>query len=185
MPNVQKLLMQNHEVMRSVEEIIPALDIACKVIVAALKANKKLLLCGNGGSAAYSQHIAAEIVGRFERERRGLAAIALTTDASILTSVADDYAFNTVFARQVQALGQPGDVLIASSSNGSCGNVIEAVEEAKQIGFKVIAVTGELGSSLGRAADVDLTVASEVPARVLEAQIFIGHALCAAIDEAL
>jgi len=146
----------------------------------------KLLLFGNGGSAADAQHIAAEFVGRFLRERRALPAIALTTDTSALTSIGNDYGFDDVFARQVRGLGTRGDVALAISTSGRSPNVLRAVEAAREIGLKVVALTGGDGGALAAAADVTLRVsASTISARIQETHILIGHVICELVDQRL
>lgn len=142
----------------------------------------KVLLCGNGGSAADSQHIAAEIVGRFKKERKGLPAIALTTDTSILTSVGNDYGYDYIFARQVEALCTPKDVLIGITTSGNSANVVNAVQAAKTIGASTIGLTGATGGKLLNICDFNLVAPSNVTARVQEAHIFIGHCLCEIIE---
>lgn len=161
---------------------------AVDLVTAALAADRKLLICGNGGSAADSQHLAAELVGRFERERPELAAIALTTDTSILTAVANDYAYDQVFARQVRALGREGDVLVAFSTSGNSSSVLAAAQSAQERGLKVIALTGRGGGRLGallRADDVHLCVPHERTARIQEVHLLIIHCLCDGIDASL
>jgi D-sedoheptulose 7-phosphate isomerase len=148
------------------------------VMVEALASGKKILWCGNGGSAADAQHMAAEIVGRFRRERRGLPSIALTTDTSILTAVANDYGFESVFSRQVEALGNAGDVLIAISTSGNSPNVVKAVEVAKELGVITIAFTGIGGGKLAKLADYIFAVPSKDTARVQEAHSLVAHMLC-------
>lgn len=183
MPDFQKLLSDHQRVMAGLETLQPRILEASKCLQSALKSDKKVMLCGNGGSAADAQHIAAEIVGRFEAERRGLPAIALTTDTSILTAVGNDYGYKSIFSRQVQALSQPGDVLIAYSTSGNSENVLEAAEKALESGCAVISMTGNGGGALGQMAKIDLCVGSTNTARIQEAHAFIGHVLCAAIDE--
>ena len=162
------------------------LERAIDLIAGALRDGKKLLLFGNGGSAADAQHIAAEFVGRFLRERRPLPAIALTTDTSALTAIGNDYGFEDVFARQVCGLGAPGDVAIAISTSGSSPNVLRAVEAARGAGLKVVALTGGSGGKLAAAADVTLRVsASTLSARIQETHILIGHVLCELVDRRL
>ena len=143
-----------------------------------LRSGGKILWCGNGGSAADAQHLAAEIVGRFRRERRGLPSIALTTDSSILTSVANDYGFEQVFARQVEALATPRDVVVGISTSGNSPNVVAALERARSLGVKTVAFTGEGGGKMGQLADLVLAVPSMVTARIQEAHILAGHMLC-------
>ena len=151
----------------------------------ALQGGGKLLFCGNGGSAADSQHLAAELTGRFILDRKPLAALALSTDTSALTCIANDYSFDEVFARQVQGLGRPGDLLVAISTSGHSRNVIRAVEEAKALGMSVIGLLGRDGGALRELCDVAIVVPSQVTARIQEAHILIGHTLCGLIEQQL
>lgn len=151
----------------------------------ALKSGGKVLACGNGGSAADSQHFAAELLNRFERERAPLAAIALTTDTSTLTSIANDYAYEQVFSKQVRALGRPGDVLLAISTSGNSSNVVAAMQVAREAGMRVIALTGNGGGRMAAllgAEDVHLCVPHKVTARIQEVHLLVLHCLCDAID---
>ena len=158
---------------------------AAELMSRCLLADGKILACGNGGSAADSQHFAAELLNRFERERPGLAAIALTTDTSTLTSIANDYDYQQVFSKQVQALGKPGDVLLAISTSGGSRNVLAAVVAAHDRGMKVVALTGRGGGDLGRALradDVHVCVPHDVTARIQEVHLLALHCLCDGID---
>ena len=150
----------------------------------AVLAGHKVLLCGNGGSAADAQHIAAELVGRFVLERRPLAAIALTTDTSALTAIANDYGYEHVFSRQVEALGAPGDVLVAITTSGTSKNVVAAVAAARARQMKVIGLTGAKGAAFVASCDAGVAVPSNVTARIQELHIAIGHILCEVLDEA-
>ncbi|HYR26778.1 MAG TPA: D-sedoheptulose 7-phosphate isomerase, partial [Aquabacterium sp.] len=150
-----------------------------------LQAGGKLMFCGNGGSAADSQHLAAELTGRFIKDRRPLAAVALSTDTSALTCIGNDYAFDEVFARQVQGLGRAGDVLVAISTSGNSRNVIRAVEEARALGVQVIGFLGRDGGVLKAMCDVAIVVPSTVTARIQESHILIGHTLCGLIEAQL
>jgi D-sedoheptulose 7-phosphate isomerase len=165
------------------------LDILAKAIdavVAAFKSGNKLLLFGNGGSAADAQHIAAEFVNRFRVERPPLAAIALTTDSSALTSIANDYDYSLVFAKQIQALGKPGDVAIAISTSGNSANVIAALEVCNQLQIRTIGLTGDSGGKMTGKVDHLLNVgASKDTARIQESHILIGHVICEIVDAAL
>jgi D-sedoheptulose 7-phosphate isomerase len=152
-------------------------------ICAALEAGRKVLLFGNGGSAADAQHIAAEWVGRFQRERRPLPAIALTTDTSILTAIGNDYGFDQVFVRQVWALGQKGDIAIAISTSGNSPNVLLAADAASEIGMITVALTGRDGGALGSKAKYHLNVPHDLSARIQEVHIMIGHILCELADD--
>lgn len=162
---------------------IPVLEQMAETCRQALKNGHKILLCGNGGSAADSQHIAAEFVGRFVKERQGLPAIAFTTDTSILTAIGNDYGYDEVFRRQVEALGREGDVLIGISTSGNSGNVVKAFEQAKKQGVKTLALTGAKESKMSAMADLTLRVPAPVTARVQECHIMIGHMICEYIDE--
>jgi D-sedoheptulose 7-phosphate isomerase len=163
------------------DAILAAVD----VLVRALSAGNKILACGNGGSAADAQHFAAELVGRFERERRAWPALSLTTDTSILTAIGNDYRFDRVFARQVEAHGQPGDVLLAISTSGGSPSVLAAVESARAGGLATIGLTGRDGGALGRAVDVHVNAPSPSTARAQEAHRTILHVLCALVEQDL
>jgi D-sedoheptulose 7-phosphate isomerase len=161
---------------------------AIEMMVKCMLANGKILACGNGGSAADSQHFAAELIGRFERERPGLAAIALTTDTSALTAIANDYAFEQVFSRQVQALGQASDVLLAISTSGHSSNVIAAIHAAHERDMQVVALTGRTGGEIGSLLakeDVHICVPSDRTARIQEVHLLTLHCLCDGIDTLL
>ena len=149
----------------------------------ALKNGHTIFFCGNGGSAADSQHIAAEIVGRFLKERRGMPAVALTTDTSILTAVSNDYGYEQIFARQVEALIRRGDVLIGLSTSGNSPNIVAALEVGKTMGAVTIGMTGGTGGKLAQLCDACLIVPSNVTARIQEAHILAGHIICEMIDE--
>lgn len=148
----------------------------------ALSDGRKILLCGNGGSAADAQHIAAELTGRFVLDRKPLAGISLTTDSSALTCISNDYSFNDVFSRQVMAIGSPGDVLIGISTSGNSENVVRAIGAAKDNGLFTIALLGNDGGKIKEFVDIDITVNSTVTARIQEFHIFIGHTICQIID---
>ncbi len=152
-------------------------------IITALECGNKLLLYGNGGSAADSQHIAAEWVGRFQRERRALPAIALTTDTSILTAVGNDYGFDQIFVRQMRAFGRKGDVAIGLSTSGNSPNVLAATEVAREMGLITVGLTGDDGGKLGPLVQYHLNVPYKSSARVQEIHIMAGHILCALSDE--
>ncbi len=158
---------------------------AATTIATALRGGGKLLLAGNGGSAADSQHIAAEFVCRFEQERPGLAAIALTTDSSILTAVSNDYGYEHVFARQLQALARPGDVLLAYSTSGRSANILAALAQARRLGLATIGMGGSRPSPLAEACDLLLAVPAERTATIQEGHLVIGHILCGLVEQAL
>ena len=158
---------------------------AAELMVSSLLGNGKILACGNGGSAADAQHFAAELVGRFEIERQGLAAIALTTDSSILSAVANDYGYQAVFERQVRALGQSGDVLLAISTSGNSASIVDAIRAAHENDLHVVALTGKGGGEIGallRDSDVHLCVPSDRTARIQEVHLLAIHCLCDGID---
>ena len=156
-----------------------------EIVIDSLKKNGKLILFGNGGSASDSQHIAAELIGRFKKDRNALAAIALTTNTSILTSLANDYGYDIIFAKQIEALGQKNDVVMAISTSGKAKNVIAGVKQAKKMGLKTIALTGGDGGEIAKLADITLLVPSNITARIQEAHITIGHIICELIEQTL
>ncbi len=170
---------------RTLESMGTRIARAAELLAGRLRQGNKILSCGNGGSAADAQHFAAELVNRFEIERPGLAAIALTTDSSALTSIANDHAFEQVFARQVQALGRDGDVLLAISTSGNSPNVVAAMDAARQLGMSTIALTGRDG---GRVAaqlggeDIEIRVEATATARIQETHILVIHCLCDVVD---
>lgn len=171
--------LENHfKVVQDMKKIMPEVASAGLRVRTALEKGRKILICGNGGSAADSQHMAAEFVGRFVKERQSLPALALTVDTSLLTAVGNDYGFDFVFSRQVEGLGQEGDVLIAISTSGNSANVVRAVKTAKEKGIYVIALTGENGGILAKESDLCLAVPSQVTARIQEMHIMIIHMIC-------
>ena len=168
-----------------IDSRLSEIEAAGKLIWEALKSGKKILLCGNGGSAADAQHIAAELVGRYEQQRRAFPAISLTTDTSALTAVSNDYGYEEVFARQVEALAVAGDVLIAISTSGKSPSVVKAADQARARGCKTIALTGCSGEPLTSHCDLAVVVPSDRTSRVQEAHITIGHLWCEMVDRAL
>jgi D-sedoheptulose 7-phosphate isomerase len=158
---------------------------AASVCAAAIANGRKVIFCGNGGSAADSQHIAAELVGRLVKDRPALAALSLTTDTSALTCIANDYGYDQVFSRQLSGVGHKGDVLVAISTSGDSVNVIHAVETAKSLGIPTIGWLGKDGGKLQDLVDYPLTVPSNTTARIQEVHIFIGHTMCAMIEKQL
>jgi len=162
-----------------------ALAKAAETIVRSIRAGGKLLLCGNGGSAADCQHVAGEMVGRFQREREGLPAVALTTDSSIATSIGNDYGFAEIFRRQVEALGHEGDVLMAYSTSGNAANVLRAVEEAKGRGIHTVAMTGSGGGRLAEEVDIAIRAPSDLTPRIQECHAVLGHVLCEVVEAKL
>lgn len=187
--SIQQQFLDSAETKRQAAAVLaPQIDAAVERLVGALTSGNKILACGNGGSAADAQHFAADLVGRFERERPGLAAIALTTDSSIVTAIGNDFGYNIVFARQVEALGQPGDILLAISTSGNSANVVAAIEAARQREMTVVALTGKGGGRVGAMLDefdLHLCVPSDRTARIQEVHMLTLHCLCDGIDEAL
>ena len=174
--------------LNAVDAMAAPIAAAIETMTECLLAGGKIMACGNGGSAGDAQHFAAELIGRFEAERQELAALALTTDSSILTAVANDYSFNQVFAKQVRGLGHAGDVLLAISTSGNSGNVIEAIKAAHEHEIRVIALTGKGGGQiceLLRDADIHLCVPAERTARIQETHLLVIHCLCDGIDALL
>jgi D-sedoheptulose 7-phosphate isomerase len=163
----------------------PHLMAASDACADAIRTGNKLLFCGSGGSAADAQHLAAELIGRLVRDRRALAGIALSTDTSALTCIANDFGYEEVFARQIEGLGRNGDVLVAISTSGNSPNVIRAVEVARPMGITTIGLLGRTGGQLGSMVDMPLIVAAEETARIQEAHIFLGHVMCVLIEHAL
>lgn len=163
--------------------MVPDIVQAAAWIVSSLQSGGKLILCGNGGSAGDAQHIAAELLGRFEKERRALPAIALTTNTSTLTAIANDYDYAKVFSRQIEALGNSGDIMLAISTSGNSTNVLQAVESATAKGMKSIGLTGEKGGRLAACVNLCLKVPSSNVARIQESHIMIGHILSLLIEE--
>jgi D-sedoheptulose 7-phosphate isomerase len=178
-------LAEHHEMTAA----LPALDAAIQIgglkLAQVLASGGKLMFCGNGGSAADSQHLASELTGRFIKDRRPLAGIALSTDSSALTCIGNDYAFEQVFARQLTALARPGDGLVAISTSGNSANVLRAVEAAREAGVFTLGLLGRDGGRLAEACDATIIVRHTVTARIQEAHILIGHTLCGIIEAEL
>ncbi len=173
---------------QALDAVAPAIAHAAEAMTRALLAERKILACGNGGSAADAQHFSSELLNRFEMERPGLPALALTTDSSTLTSIANDYRFEEVFAKQVRALGQPGDVLLAISTSGNSANVVQATHAAHDRDMRVVALTGREGGELADLLinqDVEIRVPALSTARIQEVHILIIHCLCDLIDQQL
>jgi D-sedoheptulose 7-phosphate isomerase len=150
----------------------------------AVKGGRTVFFCGNGGSAADSQHFAGELVGRFRKERKAMPAVALTSNSAIITAIANDYDFTMVFARQIEALGRPGDVLVAISTSGNSENVLKAIEKARSLGMKTIGLTGSAGGAIGVLADICIKASSTETSHVQEALLVAGHAICNAVETA-
>ena len=158
---------------------------AAEAVVCALRAGGKLLVFGNGGSAADAQHVAAELVGRFQRDRMALAVVALTTDSSVLTSIGNDMAYDRIFARQIEALGRPGDVALGISTSGASPNVIAGLEAARELGVRTIALTGRDGGEVGRTSEIHINVPAESTARTQEVHRTLLHVVCDLVERAM
>ncbi len=156
-----------------------------ELMIDCLKKDGKVIVFGNGGSASDSQHIAAELVGRFKKDRSALAGVALTTNTSILTSIANDYGYDVVFSRQVEALGKKNDVVLGISTSGKAKNVALGIKQAKKMGIKTVALSGGDGGEIVKLADVSLVVPSKITARIQEAHITIAHIICEMIEQVL
>jgi D-sedoheptulose 7-phosphate isomerase len=179
-------LRSHQEVVLAIETALaPRISAVAEMLGNALRAGKKLLLMGNGGSAADAQHFAAEIVGRFRLERRGLPAMALSTDSSILTAIGNDYGFDVIFRRQIEALAAEGDVVIGISTSGSSKNVFSALSLAREMGCLTVALLGRDGGTIRNIVDLDLTVPSHDTPRIQEGHIMIIHILCDLIEKRL
>ena len=167
------------------EQLPPLIERASQIMVNSLLGGGKILTCGNGGSAGDAQHFSSELLNRFERERPSLPAIALTTDSSTITSIANDYAYNEVFSKQIRALGNRGDVLLAISTSGNSANVVQAIQAAHEREMLVVALTGRDGGLVKDIAKLPIIVKNDETARIQEVHMFIGHWLCEALDMAI
>ncbi len=165
------------------EQCVTNIEAAAEAIVSAVNSRNKVLFFGNGGSASDSQHMAAEFVGRYETERQPLPAIALTTDTSIITAVANDYSYDTIFERQVIALGVSGDVAVGISTSGNSANVNLAIMAAKKQGLRTIGFSGKDGGELAKLVDISICIPSNITAHIQEAHIMVGHILCKLVDQ--
>jgi D-sedoheptulose 7-phosphate isomerase len=180
-----KAIAEHIKVVQAIHDDHSVLERIASKMSAAMLSGNKILWCGNGGSAADSQHLAAELVGRFLRERRGLPSIALTTNTSILSAIGNDYGYEQVFRRQVEALCVPGDVVVGISTSGNSKNVCLALEKAREIGAYTVAFTGSNGGGLARVADETLQIPSTETPRIQEGHILCGHMLCDYIEQSL
>lgn len=166
-------------------ELIDGVHLGAEMMISTLRQGKKILICGNGGSAADAQHFAAELVGRLQRDRKALPAISLTTDTSILTAVGNDYGFEKIFRKQVEAWGQPGDLLLAISTSGNSPNVLEAIAAAREQHMQVVALAGKSGGEMARLADLALVMPSQSSQHIQEGHIAIIHIWCALVEDTL
>ena len=182
---IKEFLAHQETIAKVIETMQEPLLEASKLAVETLRNGNKILLCGNGGSAADAQHIAAELTGRYKTERRGLPGIALTTDTSALTAIGNDYGYDRVFDRQVEALAQKGDLLIGISTSGNSTNVINALKVAREMGCKTLGLTGRDGGAMNELCDINLVVPSNDTPRIQEMHILFAHTICQIIDNEL
>jgi len=180
--NIQSILADHNQAVACIPNLAPQIHDAAERILRVLGHGGQIYICGNGGSAAEAQHFAAELTGRFEKDRRGFPAVSLTTDTSALTSIGNDYGFEQIFVRQLQAIAIPGELLIAISTSGNSENIIKAVEYAIEQNIQTIGLLGRDGGKLASMVDVSLNIEVDNTARIQEAHILILHMLCAAID---
>lgn len=182
MKNIKDDLFELIKLIKEFEKEIPLLIRISDEVARALKKGKKILICGNGGSAAESQHMAAELVVRFQRERKALSALALTTDTSIITAMSNDYSFEDIFSRQVEALGREGDILFGFSTSGNSRNIVKAFKTAKTLGLKTVAICGQ-GGKIQELGDYVFKVNSSVTARIQEVHLIFIHILCEILED--
>lgn len=179
---IQAEIEAHQKVTEALLQQVSQIERICELVAQRLKVGNKILFIGNGGSAADAQHLAAELSGRFRTERQALAGLALTTDTSALTAIGNDYGFEAIFSRQVAALGQPGDVLVAISTSGHSPNVLQAIETAKSLGIATIGFSGRDGGQLANKCELCLVIPAQDTARIQEMHILVGHILCQYID---
>jgi len=179
----EELISHQDLIQKVIETLTEDIETACEMIVATIQSGNKVLLAGNGGSAADAQHIAAELSGRFVKHRKALPGIALTTDTSALTAIANDYGYDHVFSRQVEALAQPGDLFIGISTSGNSQGILNAFDTARNLGCVTLGLSGRTGGKMNGICDLNLIIPSEVTARIQEMHILIGHILCKAVDD--
>lgn len=180
---LNELNLHKQTIDRVIATLVPQIESGCDIITKTILAGGKVLLAGNGGSAADAQHIAAELTGRFVKERKALPAIALTVDTSALTAISNDYGYERVFERQIEALALPKDLFIAISTSGSSPNILNALRAAKEIGCTTIGLSGRTGGQMNDLCDLNIVIPEENTARIQEMHILIGHILCKAVDE--
>ena len=181
--NISAVFQEHQQVITQLEKFIPDIEIIAEKMINALNNSGTIFWIGNGGSAADAQHMAAELIGRYKKERKSLASIALTTDSSILTSISNDYHFDKIFSRQIEGLCKSQDIIIGLSTSGNSENIIQAIKAAKKIGAYTIILTGHEGGKLKSLGDISLIMPSQTTARIQEAHSLICHILCEMIDE--
>ena len=180
---IEELKDHQQTIQKVIDLLSGDIEAACEMIASVIKNGNKVLLAGNGGSAADAQHIAAELTGRFVKERRALPGIALTVDTSALTAIANDYGYDVVFSRQIEALAQPGDLFIGISTSGNSQGILNAFDAAKKMGCKTLGLSGRDGGKMTGRCDLNIVVPSQITARIQEMHILIGHILCKAVDD--
>ena len=180
---IEELKDHQQLVQKVIDQLSGDIEAGCQIITSVIKIGRKVLLAGNGGSAADAQHIAAELSGRFVKDRKALPGIALTTDTSALTAIANDYGYNHVFSRQVEALAQPGDLFIGISTSGNSQGILNAFEVAKKLDCRTLGLSGRDGGKMNGLCDLNIIVPSNITARIQEMHILIGHILCKAVDD--
>ncbi len=181
---IEELIQHQQTLQKVIDTLQPQIQQAADMVVSTLQNGKKVLLAGNGGSASDAQHIAAELTGRYVKERRSLPGIALTTDTSALTAIGNDYGYDRVFARQLEGLGNEGDLFIGISTSGNSASVINAFEVAKRNGLQTLGLSGRDGGKMNSCCELNIIIPSDVTARIQEMHILIGHILCKAVDNA-
>ena len=186
MTNIKETLNEISEnFLNLANQSVPQIESALRIIISSLRNNGKIMFCGNGGSAADSQHLSAELVGRYLKNRKPLPSVALTTDSSIITAISNDFSFEEIFARQIESIGKKGDVLYAISTSGKSKNILTALKKAKILGIKTIGVTGADGYEMNGLCDELINVPTSRPDRAQEMHIAIGQIICEAIEEEL
>lgn len=180
---IQELKEHQNTIQNVIDTLVPDIEKACEIITSTIKSGNKVLIAGNGGSAADAQHLAAELSGRFVKERKALPGIALTVDTSALTAIANDYGYEHVFSRQLEALARPGDLFIGISTSGNSEVVLKAFRSAKEINCKTLGLSGRNGGKMNELCDLNIVVPGNITARIQEMHILIGHILCKAVDD--
>ncbi|WP_442588303.1 D-sedoheptulose 7-phosphate isomerase [Pedobacter sp. AW31-3R] len=178
----EELYHHKHVIDQVISTLIPDIETGCKMVTEVLLAGGKILIAGNGGSAADAQHIAAELTGRYVKDRKALPAIALTVDTSAITAISNDYGFERVFARQLSALARPDDLFIAISTSGNSPNIIRALDTARELGCKTLGLSGRDGGEMNHLCDLNIIINDEATARIQEMHILIGHIFCKSVD---
>ncbi|GAA4340435.1 D-sedoheptulose 7-phosphate isomerase [Mucilaginibacter gynuensis] len=180
---IQELIEHQKTIQKVIDSLTPAIEQACEMMTTTLSKGNKVLIAGNGGSASDAQHIAAELTGRFVKERKSLPGIALTVDTSAITAIANDYGYDRVFARQVEGFARPGDLFIGISTSGNSQGILNAFDTAREYGCQTLGLSGRDGGKMNGLCDLNIVVPSDVTARIQEMHILIGHIMCKAVDD--